>query len=88
MADFSREPARTPTTIGRIEVTLTTYRADDEAHPVSFFGGFELEVQDQDGVTIAVRRGQLSDHLSAPVMQQVEAFMGNLRTRAQKLITG
>lgn len=88
MADFSQEPAHTPTTIGRIEVNLTSYPAGDPAHPVTFVGGFVVEVEDQNGATIAVRRGQLADYLSATTVQQIAAFMDNLRTKAQKLITG
>jgi len=71
---------RTPDHIGDIAVILTTTAVGGSA------AKYEAQVLEADGTMFKHAHGNLVPHLSAGQITQLQAFMDDIRTKAQALL--
>jgi hypothetical protein len=75
---FTREPGRTPTSIGEIVIVLR-----DNVNPVDQKIEYQLRVLDALGKEVATQSGNLAPQLTQAQITQLQAFMAAMRTKAQ-----
>ena len=80
MAVFTKEKVRTPSAIGDIGVVITDMAGGGETIDYS------IQVFDIDGTIFKVKTGDLASHLSPGQISTIQAFMANIRTKAEKLL--
>lgn len=79
---FTPESPRIPTFIGDISITLTDYA--DMA--ISDRADYEAQVLDADGSLFCLTSGNLVPHLTVGQISALQAFMADMRAKAESEI--
>lgn len=76
---FTQEPTKTPTAIGSLIVELFLPDPSTQELPGA---SFKVQIKLSDGTTV-MRNGDLIPHLTAQQINQLTAFMTELRLKAE-----